>query len=865
MARILSTALSGVDILNQIIGKNWEPEAHLSGCGRMLRDFWVHVAGQAAKSQAATLPFGFEVILRKDWIDNLREEYRVNASKKEKKQKEIRHQSIEKFTKRSKSPSAMMVDSDDGTNDIQETSKDLNVTSTIVTIPRIPSPIAVVSETHISEDDLPFGAINEATYSDPDDTPLSQIQVLHTSPQNTKRKRSDEDTREDRRKRPFSPSVAAVSVREKQIQDTSPVNKPPREDHALDILKSTTPNIPAHRLRKMNPKVKPITVGDELQGISTKSRIAKSGSGSKATMIDKALPGTISPQMDADLWLNESFPSPVSAASPIIQSAAHIALPSFGKIWKWTGKLYIKDNESKTDGPAERIGNVKMMDYVPGETRPNDLPMKSLLPQQPVQTLCFRNTYSLPTLPTALDDFRISHFVRMVAEAPNTEAEGENQFPSLVTFMERNLLYSIMPIMMGERNVATMFVVPASVRHIWDIIKLPEKLRNVDATPSLVVAIGIRLYEPPKREYGYSTSEDDLWKSKYSDFSSNYLFSFSDLGRAAMRLEFPEYLFKRLSNRTYSIFTGSMSPTAEGDPYTQSLNFVLNKIPGTEKIPLFVGDARCIFIHVGAWGMLHKLLGLVDRRLRRVDVQFFTYGANPTVERRFWGIQEIFPIGGIVTFTSQAILENSAGVLGLIGQLHEQALWSCYIHPAVISMLVKILMGGGITTETNVDKIFYALSSLTGILKAIEKEQVELMWHPPPPFQWQGPSSSSSLKDLELKKINWILEQDMLSKLRGLALTGECERLFPAANRTEKDVEKVLVDDMVVMQSEYRKNYRRFVIITDVGTTSNTSKQAAHVSASSCEVKDMFEFTHVGRFEFSGDISRQSSKTTGSE
>lgn len=67
----------------------------------------------------------------------------------------------------------------------------------------------------------------------------------------------------------------------------------------------------------------------------------------------------------------------------------------------------------------------------------------------------------------------------------------------------------------------------------------------------------------------------------------------------------------------------------------------------------------------------------------------------------------------------------------------------------------------------------------------------------------------------------------------------ECERRFPAKKYTERDIEKVLVNDMVIMQSEFRQEYRRFVIITDTGTTSNTSKDAANVSASSYEVKDM--------------------------
>lgn len=196
-----------------------------------------------------------------------------------------------------------------------------------------------------------------------------------------------------------------------------------------------------------------------------------------------------------------------------------------------------------------------------------------------------------------------------------------------------------------------MFIIPASKQQIWDTVKLPEKLRQVDTTPSLLVAVGIQVYEASKGKFA---NQDNPWETRDHGFSPSYLFSFPDFGRAALRLEFPEQSFRRLSHRKYSYFSGSLSAAAaqaqglldpEGEPYTKALKIVMEAIPGTERLPLHDGEARVIFIHVGAWKMLHKLPGLVDRRLRRLDVQFFTYGADPTIERRFWGIQEVFRIG----------------------------------------------------------------------------------------------------------------------------------------------------------------------------------------------------------------------------
>lgn len=195
-----------------------------------------------------------------------------------------------------------------------------------------------------------------------------------------------------------------------------------------------------------------------------------------------------------------------------------------------------------------------------------------------------------------------------------------------------------------------MFVLPGSMQSLWDTLRLPEKFRQVDATSSLLVLVGFQIHQPSKAELRRFMK---VKTDKVSNFASSYLFSFPDLGRAVMKLEFPEQLLKRLSRRKYAIFTGSVSSDAaraqnlldpEKDSYTNALKLIMDK-SGAERLPLHEGGAGTVFIYVGAWGSLHKLLGLVDRRLRRLDVEFFTYGAYPTVERRFWGVQEVFPTG----------------------------------------------------------------------------------------------------------------------------------------------------------------------------------------------------------------------------
>lgn len=85
-----------------------------------------------------------------------------------------------------------------------------------------------------------------------------------------------------------------------------------------------------------------------------------------------------------------------------------------------------------------------------------------------------------------------------------------------------------------------------------------------------------------------------------------------------------------------------------------------------------------------------------------------------------------------------------------------------------------------------------------------------------------------------------MIDQGHLSELRGHELVLECQkRLQQSPDRSEKEVESSIVKDMLVMQSELRRVYRRFVIITDSTGVSNASREAAaSTSASKADIKD---------------------------
>jgi hypothetical protein len=111
-------------------------------------------------------------------------------------------------------------------------------------------------------------------------------------------------------------------------------------------------------------------------------------------------------------------------------------------------------------------------------------------------------------------------------------------------------------------------------------------------------------------------------------------------------LKFPKVLADYMSrpNRPYCVWWsgGDGSPTECGLE-TTLLHSILERCHARN-----VGhktDVRVVFVHIGALKTLHKLPALAERRSKRFEVQFFTYGTHESVMPEQWGIHEIYPLG----------------------------------------------------------------------------------------------------------------------------------------------------------------------------------------------------------------------------
>jgi hypothetical protein len=109
-------------------------------------------------------------------------------------------------------------------------------------------------------------------------------------------------------------------------------------------------------------------------------------------------------------------------------------------------------------------------------------------------------------------------------------------------------------------------------------------------------------------------------------------------------LGFPKWLYDEMAESRYCIWNkdGDGSPNERGFE-TRALIHVLNERRATNKG--LKADVDFVFVHVGAIKTLNQLPALMERRMKRLDIQFVTYGTHHTIPPARWGIRHIYPAG----------------------------------------------------------------------------------------------------------------------------------------------------------------------------------------------------------------------------
>jgi hypothetical protein len=113
--------------------------------------------------------------------------------------------------------------------------------------------------------------------------------------------------------------------------------------------------------------------------------------------------------------------------------------------------------------------------------------------------------------------------------------------------------------------------------------------------------------------------------------------------RALYILRFPRWLYDHMSRRRYCLWWTPADGTKECGIETELLRSILTQCQASD-----VGHkahVRIVFVHVGALKSLHKLPALAERRNKRPEIDFYTYGTHESVPSSRWGIRGIFRVG----------------------------------------------------------------------------------------------------------------------------------------------------------------------------------------------------------------------------
>jgi hypothetical protein len=176
--------------------------------------------------------------------------------------------------------------------------------------------------------------------------------------------------------------------------------------------------------------------------------------------------------------------------------------------------------------------------------------------------------------------------------------------------------------------------------------KVPPTLRKDDALAVTVLPLAIKAKQLKKESR--IVKEGKVSPCEIIDTSARHtrLRYHPNYCRAIRALEFPKWLHDHMSrpDRAYCIWNiGADFLSGELFLETNWLISILARCRA--KNVGFKADVRVVFVHVGSLKTLHNLMALAERRTKRYDIQFITYGTHHSVPPERWGIREIYPLG----------------------------------------------------------------------------------------------------------------------------------------------------------------------------------------------------------------------------
>ncbi|KAJ7496911.1 hypothetical protein FB451DRAFT_1209241 [Mycena latifolia] len=426
------------------------------------------------------------------------------------------------------------------------------------------------------------------------------------------------------------------------------------------------------------------------------------------------------------------------------------------KQWSWTGRLTISVN-----GGAQTVcENATLTDAT--EAAPNTPRIGSFVLS--TKDLEFPVFYDIYDLLLVLPCCKPPHqFARLTSN-------GES-FQILAAYMSRKELAVLLPALWDDNKILGYLVfVPPTATALADYLGVPPHLRQPGCLIAALLFFPTTAVAPPDgRCPRHFTQKFDRMKPALP---------FSDARwRKSIRVERPYQLGLRIvrlpADVQRFVYAHASAvwfervPGAAQDTDTTHLLAILKKSK-VGVVPPAEPSAQIVFVHVAALRNIHNLPHLAQRRLRP-EVWFCTYGTHPTVPRGRWGFRHIYLLGGVVTFTPEALVRDAWSVLRTIRKIHAHPLWVCYLLPQVIGMAVRL-------NECRDDELMQPYTGsipvvLDRIFDAIQDGKVVLVCAPERRTRIEPSSAHTSAKE-------WACEHAFFRPLTKQAILEFCTKAF---------------------------------------------------------------------------------------
>lgn len=494
--------------------------------------------------------------------------------------------------------------------------------------------------------------------------------------------------------------------------------------------------------------------------------------------------------------------------------------------YKWNGELCINTEK----GHKERVCNISLSEASEGS---RDHLHFSICFNSSVNVLLLEKLFSLAELQC------LRPALKPVAEVAKLGPEGEadtQPLGSLFLHMSSRKLVSCSTVCLDDNQVALLLVFPATNLVLCKDYKIHPDLRKAGhfiaaLLPWKIVGRKARTHrlhrDPTDRTLQFFRSgPQEIIQATERDLSLSKEPSYH---RAFTILGFPKWLYNDLSDPklTYCIWNKDGDGTqAEPGSETVALRHILKERPA--KDVGYKADAYVVFVHVGALKTLYTLPALMERRMKRPDFQFMTYGTHHTVPPARWGMRLIYPFGGIATISPSVFVECPSAAYKLLDMLEQHPLWDCFVTPGVVALAARQNKGSDPVSELERGKLIHQ-----DLLSRIGQGQLSLLQLPP-----HCGSGESALLD-------WIRWQQEMSMLDPRGVLERCLRGFNeqfSEHPEEKWTPRVLDELSSVLtslqiQPSIMDQYRRFVVI--IGRQDKVGYD-----------RNGFEWTAIDEFDF---------------